>query len=628
MSNYLKSLTPASTTANAQHFQSMLKSPTAPLPTFASSEGENLIKFFKQFEETINRFHYSDYDKLILLKQQVKGRAATLLNSLEVDNQPYDVAKNLLIDALASPALQKFQTLKLLSELKLDFNTDPFDYIAQIRTIQESFKNLTISNADVLQYFTWSGLNESFKSQIVQITNETRPSFEKIKEKFFEASERYQTDQKSSKSKPKGKENSKEQNSKEPNQTGSVGLAAQVKYDVSQNVFKSCTSCTQSKIPSHPLHKCAKYLDAKAKVKRLEELNGCTKCGKLNHSEKSCKFNFNRKCRCGLWHFDFLCTSPASNSTRKKLKGSETQTKSVKCKTNPPEPNKQGDCKKETASGLIYVEETLKADDSSNIILPTFSCTLSNKHDLHCLRDTGCQSNFISEAKAQKENLEVVNASIKLKVNGFNTSKVYLTKSVKVSFTIGDQNYEVEALCIPNIHMILKLPGLEAIVREFIRKGYQLADKCFNDDVIRDIDFILGSVSAYCLKESHISFGSAGKNEPSVYSNTAAGVMLMGNVKMMLLNLDYLPHSPINIEATAATSQNVITCESLGFHSTTFIESFDECLEQPDESKILVVGNENKIKYSEIEKAADQILDNCCYDTLNYDKEHIPENSV
>ena len=502
MSNYLKSLTPASTTANAQHFQSMLKSPTAPLPTFASSERKNLIKFFKQFEETTNRFHYSDYDKLILLKQQVKGRAATLLNSLEVDNQSYDVAKNLLIDALASPALKKFQTLKLLSELKLDSNTDPFDYIAQIRTI-ESFKNLTISNADVLQYFTWSGLNESFKSQIVQITNETRPSFEKIKEKFFEASERYQTDQKKSKSKPKGKENSKEQNSKEPNQTGSVGLAAQVKYDVSQNVFKSCTLCTQSKIPSHPLHKCAKYLDAKAKVKRLEELNGCTKCGKLNHSEKSCKFHFNRKCRCGLWHFDFLCTSPASNLTRKKLKGSETQTESVKYKTNPPEPNKQGDCKKETASGLIYVEETLKADDSSNIILPTFSCTLSNKHDLHCLRDRGCQSNFISDVKAQKENLEVVNANIKLKVNGFNTSKVYLTKSVKVSFTIGDQNYEVEALCIPNIHMILKLPGLETIVREFIRKGYQLADKCFNDDVIRYIDFILGSVSAYCLKESH-----------------------------------------------------------------------------------------------------------------------------
>ena len=69
MSNYLKSLTPASTTANAQHFQSMLKSPTAPLPTFASSEGENFIKFFKQFEETTNRFHYSDYDKLILLKE-------------------------------------------------------------------------------------------------------------------------------------------------------------------------------------------------------------------------------------------------------------------------------------------------------------------------------------------------------------------------------------------------------------------------------------------------------------------------------------------------------------------------------------------------------------------------------
>ena len=79
--------------------RSMLKSPVAPLPKFHSEDGEDLHKFFYQFEETLSKFSYPDYDKLLLLKQQVSGRASVLLNSLECDKQSYADAKKLLIDA-------------------------------------------------------------------------------------------------------------------------------------------------------------------------------------------------------------------------------------------------------------------------------------------------------------------------------------------------------------------------------------------------------------------------------------------------------------------------------------------------------------------------------------------------
>ena len=63
-----------------------LKRPTAPLPRF---KGEDLYKFFATFEETTNKYSYTEFDKLILLKQQLSGRALVLIDSLEIRNQIY-----------------------------------------------------------------------------------------------------------------------------------------------------------------------------------------------------------------------------------------------------------------------------------------------------------------------------------------------------------------------------------------------------------------------------------------------------------------------------------------------------------------------------------------------------------
>ena len=74
----------------------LLKRPVAPLAVFESEDGEDLSRFFLQFEETIATYNYRDYDKLLLLKQQVSGRAKTLLKFLEIGKQDYNHAKELL----------------------------------------------------------------------------------------------------------------------------------------------------------------------------------------------------------------------------------------------------------------------------------------------------------------------------------------------------------------------------------------------------------------------------------------------------------------------------------------------------------------------------------------------------
>ena len=199
---------PIGSNPHGNPMHSLLRSPTAPLPSYTSSDGEDLIGFFKQFEETTSRFNFTDYDKFLLLKQQISGRAVSLINSLDSSQHSYANAKKLLLDALASPAVQKFNIIKQMAKLKLEYNTEPFEYIGQINNIKRAFDTLKVSTDDILQYFAWLGLNESFKYQFIQITNETRPSLDIITSKFFEVSERYHNAQQNYKTRHKVKEHS------------------------------------------------------------------------------------------------------------------------------------------------------------------------------------------------------------------------------------------------------------------------------------------------------------------------------------------------------------------------------------------------------------------------------------
>ena len=133
--------------------RSLLKQPTAPLPSFHSKEGEDFLRFIKEFEATTNAFDYPDRDLLLLLKQQVHGRANILLNSLECDKQFYLEAKKLLTDAFASEDSRKNSTIKKLYELQLKETDDPYVYISNLRNICASVKDLKIDANEFVRYF-------------------------------------------------------------------------------------------------------------------------------------------------------------------------------------------------------------------------------------------------------------------------------------------------------------------------------------------------------------------------------------------------------------------------------------------------------------------------------------------
>ena len=147
--------------------RSLLKQPTAPLPKFHGREGEDLIKFLTEFELTTGVYNYPDRDLLLLLRQQVEGRASYLLQSLELDKQSYQDAKQLLTNAFATTEVRKSSTIKKLLELKLRDTDDPYLFISNLRAITESVEKLKIDSKEFLRFFAWNALNDEFRKVLV-----------------------------------------------------------------------------------------------------------------------------------------------------------------------------------------------------------------------------------------------------------------------------------------------------------------------------------------------------------------------------------------------------------------------------------------------------------------------------
>ena len=180
--------------------------PKVPLPEFSNSPNEDVKKFLRAFEFVICKYNISSYEKFLYLKNQLSGSPRTLIDSIDVDQQSFEVARDLLEKAFDSTLQAKHNAIKLLSNLKLDLKTDPYSFIGQMRTMKSNFDSLSISVPDIQQFFVWNALNSKFQTHITNITNKTSPSLTEIEECIFEATDRYVREQKLLDKKDKPKE--------------------------------------------------------------------------------------------------------------------------------------------------------------------------------------------------------------------------------------------------------------------------------------------------------------------------------------------------------------------------------------------------------------------------------------
>lgn len=564
--------------------RSLLKSPTAPLPRFYSKTGENLELFLSNFEETLSKFNYTEYDKLLLLKQQVEGKGSYLLDSLEPNRQTFGEAKNLLMNAFASVDVQKFNLIKQLSEMKLGIDDEPFEYMSNMRKIQQSVKQLNLSLEDVLQYFFYNGMNESFKSQMVLITNKVRPTLDEINDNFFEANERYCANQRIKENKVIAERNV-------------AAHAISVKTEPPKNPFYDCTLCRGSSRSIHGINRCTAFLTPLEKILRLKDLGGCGKCANLDHTTEKCKFRFKKQCTlCSRWHFSFLCTN-----TETPQKESLSSREKLKQKFGDYESKNFASKERKSQNKVATVTTVFKGFSNLESVLPTFTCSFINGRKIRGLRDSGSQSNLVSERALAGQMYEILDNDVNLTVNGINESKTYKSKLVEINLIFGDKVKKLNAMTLPDINISLELPGLSTVVDGFLDKGYSMADDNLkHQNFINGIDFILGADAAHCFEDNSISFGP---DHMSVFLESHMGVMLVGNIPQLLNDLKYLP-----------LYNKVSTNESFVCNVST-IGNFDNLVLDDFESKDLI-SNE-RAQSGSLDRAVESCLEDHCNHFLN-----------
>ena len=239
--------------------QSFQKSnlPKVPLPEFCNFQNEDVKKFLRAFEFVISKYNLSSYEKFLYLKSQLSGSPQPLIDSIDVDQQSFEVARDLLEKAFDSTQHAKHNAIKLLSNLKLDFKTDPYSFIGQMRTMKSNFDSLSISVPDIQQFFVWNALNSKFQTHVTNITNKTSPSLTEIEECIFEATDRYIREQKLLDRKEKPKEPQSFQTLSPKLEKGSSNMAVHIS---GSSKGKFCPLCAKDKKPKdHELRNCRVY---------------------------------------------------------------------------------------------------------------------------------------------------------------------------------------------------------------------------------------------------------------------------------------------------------------------------------------------------------------------------------
>ena len=346
------------------------------------------------------------------------------------------------------------------------------------------------------------------------------------------------------------------------------------------------------------------------------------------------------KCKCGVGdkHFFMMCT--ASDNNKAKVGG--------KKKKNYPKPkatdSSAGACGVETCEIVNDAESndisanivTLtvpilvgRAEESgSNSILPTVTLLLktaadncsTNKQSVRALKDSGCQASFILWDVAKELQFPILNRGMKVRLNGLNASKVLHTYSVQVCAEFGGEIHRFEAICLPEIKVLLQLPELGKIVKGFQDRGYTLADKhlCESSKVLDSMGLIMGVNSAHCTVAQDVTFGSL---EKSMYSMSKGGVVLVGEISLMKQNLqDLLPYESTAVNSgNKLTSQEKVTtvADSLEQRPQS-IEGYNEANKKyiPVSANLVVMDTDGNLDSRKLSKATKEALEVECDELL------------
>ena len=205
---------------------------------------------------------------------------------------------------------------------------------------------------------------------------------------------------------------------------------------------------------------------------------------------------------------------------------------------------------------------------SHSSILPTFAATIANT-PVRVLKDSGCQINLISANLLKSIPHQIIQSNLEIDLQGIPGSKKFLSDLLQFPIKVGNMTYQLEAYSIANLTFKLCNPYLYNVASQFKQRGYVLADPNLtkSPDKIQPVQIILGVNNSYILPEREIVFGHENN---SVYSLTPVGIVLKGDINLLLKNVACL-NQP-NTEYCLFTSTGILS-EDGGFNKKNYLYS-------------------------------------------------------
>ncbi|XP_063830205.1 uncharacterized protein LOC135079477 [Ostrinia nubilalis] len=488
-----------------------IKLPPIQIPSFDGSY-YNWIPFSDQFVSLVhNNKSLSKVNKLHLLKQNLKGEAATLLKHIPVTEGNYDSAWLKLKERYSNKRVIINSYLQRLMSLKIITTENAIPIKNLLDTTTECLSGLkgigvdTSSWDPMIVYLLTSKLdNESLKGweqEISKYDNETLPTFEdlsKYLESRFRSLERIQS--------TKG-------NLRTYTKPTTINTEKRVFYNTPK---EGCVLCGED----HYVYKCQGFIQMSIQDKKafIEKNNLCFNCMIPNHAVKQCKQK--SRCRiCGKRHHTLIHTEYHNNKPPENNERQDNSTQGYK--------ETQNTQTKERENIATHYAMEAGVQHTTNILLATALVKVTAENgrtlQLRALIDQGSEGSFITEKAAQDLGLKKqYDRTFKLPV------KAYVLRS-----------------------LTRLLPSRQVDMQWKHIQGLQLADPHYGTPA--SIDLLLG---AEVYSNIILEGVKPGSHNTPLAQNTRLGWILSGEINLTYANDS--KHNVINMHISTHQEDNDI----------------------------------------------------------------------
>ena len=428
-------------------------------------------EFLSQFNNIIGlRPNLTKSTKFSYLKTYLRGYALKLVQHLQVSEQNYDIALDLLSkeflnkDSIVDDLIRKLLDLKpkfdpSFRETKIFINdvrciiSDLVLY--DIKVIQEIAANTIISHV------VFNKLPNVFKQELVRKIDKNFPTLQEIFDSYVEIVRTLSLRQNRVVETPV--------KAQKPFKSYTISKTSQVKPtekptekpSEKTEYPKMCKFCVST---SHSTLHCKKYSTPIDRKNRCVELNLCEACSSQKHSLANCRSKLDFKCR--------YCSS--------------YQHISALCGKYEPSVNQVHFCLNSTG------------DSGNTFLLPTVTVVLhhgNHSSKINCLLDTGSQRSYISTDVVNRLQYECANKT-KFKINTFidEGEKVFSNASLAVEFSDNRKKFVLPFLVSDECKLTYTIDGLKD-AHSNISEKFQLGHLADSDQIMLD-----GLLGVDCLQ--------------------------------------------------------------------------------------------------------------------------------